>query len=71
MMQDLSSLSIEALQQLYAVEQARLADSLINGAEWEELRTQRIVVTCIAKEIHHRKFPIKTTPADTPFRFNY
>jgi hypothetical protein len=71
MTQDLSALSLESLQQLYAEEDARLASSLLKGASWEELRELRIVVTCLAKEIHHRKFPIKSTPADTPFRFNY
>jgi hypothetical protein len=71
MNQDLSSLSIEELQKMYADADARLVESLLLGANWEDLRRERLEVTCIAKEIHSRKYPLGNTPADTPFRLDY
>lgn len=71
MTQDLSLFTLEQLQQLYADANAHLMDSLLMGADWEELREERIRVTCIAREIHHRKYPLGETPAESPIRYNY
>jgi hypothetical protein len=71
MTHDFSSLTLEQLQLLYADANSHLMESLLKGAEWEEVREERIKVTCIAREIHHRKYPLGKTPAETAFRFDY
>ena len=71
MTHDLSSLTLEQLQHLYVDANSHLMESLLKGANWEDLREDRIKVTCIAREIHHRKYPLGKTPAETPFRFDY
>ena len=71
MTKDISLLTLEQLQLLYAEVNTSLVESLLNGADWEELREERIKLTCIAREIHHRKYPLRQSPSNNSFLFNY
>ena len=71
MTRDLTTLSLEQLQALYAETNAQLMEALLMGAVWEELREESIRLTVLAREIHHRKYPFGQGPAETPFRINY
>jgi hypothetical protein len=71
MSKDISSLTLEQLQLLYSEVNSSLLESLLNGADWEEVRDERIKLTCIAREIHHRKYPLRQEPSNNSFLFNY
>jgi hypothetical protein len=52
---DLTSLNLQELSELYEKANEELRQSLINGQSWKEVKAKRDVVTDIAKELHRKK----------------
>ena len=63
-------LNTEQLTELYLKADKELENALINGADWEEIKDKRRIVTELAIELHKKRRPedFGNTPADTPFR---
>lgn len=53
----LSGTHLEVLKSMYAREERRLSESLINGDSWDAVQEQRRLVTDIAAAIHNRLYP--------------
>ena len=53
----LTTLHLEVLKSMFAREERRLSEALINGADWEAVQEQRRLVTDIAAAIHSRMYP--------------
>lgn len=52
---DLTSLNLQELSELYEKANEELRQSLINGQSWKEVKAKRDVVTDIAKELYRKK----------------
>jgi hypothetical protein len=66
---DLSSMDLEQLRSMFLKAETELANALIDGASWQEVKDKREIYTSVAKEFYRKKYPSEnTSPADTPFR---
>lgn len=54
---DLSTTHLEVLKSMYAREERKLSEALIDGAGWDAVQEQRRIVTDIAAAIHKRLYP--------------
>ena len=62
--------STEEIANLLSLANKDLQQSLINGADWEELKEKRFVVTELAIALHKRQKPedFGETPAEVAYR---
>lgn len=63
----LAGLDLETLKILYEKEAAQLRNALINGAQWDEVREQRLKVTELSIVIHQKRNS-NSNPAETSVR---
>lgn len=69
---DLATTHLEVLKSMYAREERRLAEALIEGESWEAVQEQRRIVTEIAAAIHKRMYPTAVfDPASFHLRPNH
>jgi hypothetical protein len=68
MNEELWRLDLEALKAMYTHQSSRLAAALIEGADWEELNEQRILVTQLSIAIAKKSTGVVDNPAENAIR---
>jgi len=62
---DLNNLSLTELENLHSKVSGSLETALLSGASWEEVQSQRKIVTELAVLIHKRRYPLENgNPAE-------
>ncbi len=64
MEKDLLSLDVDSLKNMYLQQSALLATALINGADWDTLNDQRVLVTQLAIAIDRKSTTVADNPAE-------
>ncbi|MDB5196075.1 MAG: hypothetical protein JWP88_445 [Flaviaesturariibacter sp.] len=65
---DLDKLDIEALKRMHQTASFKMQAALLNGAEWNEVRDHREMVTGLAIAIHKKQPSYFLNPAESPNR---